>query len=264
MHETLSPLIDRALLDNPRPLEFYLREQSRLPGPRANLRLADDVAHLLAAAVGGRAREVWHVIEYLTRDEKTLKTNTPDEFVVMCGVVASGACAAVYAMWRHEVLARLSEFACNASWRVREAAAIAFQRMLEAAPEETITCLRIWSSEGNCWQQRASIAAIAEPALMHSAAMREAALEMQRVILRRFHAIPLSERKREDVKVLRQATGYTLSVIAAALPEEGFALMCECASWGDSDINWVLRENLKKKRLAKFAAQAEQVAKFLI
>ncbi|GAC1564791.1 MAG: hypothetical protein NVS3B14_00530 [Ktedonobacteraceae bacterium] len=263
MDDTLSPLIIRALQDNPRPLEFYLREQSRLPGPRANLRLVEDVADLLAEAVSTRTGDVERVIDYLTRDASMLKTNTPDEFVVMCGVVASGACAAVYAEWRHEVIARLDKYACNASWRIREATARAFQRLLETAPKETTACLRIWASEGNCWQQRASMAAIAEPAFMHQAAMREAAMEMQQEILRRFHAIPLPERKREDVKVLRQASGYTLSVIAAALPEQGFALMRECASWRDPDINWIIRENLKKKRLAKFAEQTELLTQIL-
>ncbi len=263
MDETLSSLILRALQDNPRPLEFFLREESRLPGPRANLKLVDDVSHLLAEVVSTREEDVRRVIEHLTRDEKTLEVNTPGEFVVLCGVVACGMCAAVYAAWRSRMIARLSEFACNASWRVREGTAIAFQRLLEAAPEETSVCLRIWASEGNIWQQRASIAAIAEPALMNDAAMREAAFDMQQVILRRFHALPLSERKREDVRVLRQATGYTLSVITAALPEQGFALMRECASWDDADINWILRENLKKKRLAKFSDQVEQLVKNL-
>jgi hypothetical protein len=263
MDETLSPLVLRALQDNPRPLEFFLREQSHLPGPRANLRLVDDVSNLLAEVVNTRAEDVRRVLEHLTRNEKTLEVNTPDEFVVLCGVVASGMCASLNAAWRQEVIARLSEYACNASWRVREGAAIAFQRLLEAAPEETSVFLLIWASEGNCWQQRASIAAIAEPSFMNDAALREAAFEIQQTIVKRFHAIPLSERKREDVKVLRQATGYTLSVITAALPARGFALMRECASWGDADINWALRENLKKKRLAKFAEQIEIVAKYL-
>ncbi|HVB72861.1 MAG TPA: hypothetical protein VNE38_04830 [Ktedonobacteraceae bacterium] len=263
MHDTLSPLIERALLGNPRPLEYFLREQSNLPGPRANLKLVDDVANLLAAA-DERTGKVWQVIYYLTRDEKTLKTNTPDEFVVLCGVVASGACVAVDSVHRDEVITRLSEFASNASWRVREGTAMAFQRLLESAPLDTIARLRNWASAGNCWQQRACIAAIAEPALMHHAAMREAALEMQQEILRRLRAMPLADRKREDVRVLRQATGYTLSVIVAALPEQGFALMRECASWGDPDINWILRENLKKKRLAKFAEQTELLAKYLV
>jgi hypothetical protein len=82
-------------------------------------------------------------------------------------------------------------------------------------------------------------------------------------VLERLHALPAAERKRADVRVLRQSLGYTLSVVAAAAPEKGFALMRECATWGDPDINWVLRENLKKKRLAKFAEHTEKVSKLL-
>ncbi len=263
MDETLQPLVVRALQENPRALEFFLREQSHLPGPRANLRLVDDVSDVLAEAVSTRPEDVRRVIEHLTRDANTLEVNTPGEFVALCGVVALGMCASVYPVWRQEVIARLSEFAGNASWRVREGVAMAFQRLLEAVPEETSASLRIWASEGNCWQQRATIAAIAEPALMHDAAVRDAAFDIQQVIVKRFHAISLSERKREDVRILRQAMGYALSVMTAALPDQGFALMRECASWDDADINWILRENLKKKRLAKFSEQVKQLAKML-
>jgi len=263
MHETLSSLVERAFLENQRPLEFYLREQSHLPGARANLGLMNDLSNLMAAVVGKRPHDVRALLRYLVRDEESLKSNTPDEFVVMCGVVSFGACAAVYPDWCPEVFLLLGDFTCSSSWRVREGSAIGFQRLLSAAPEETIAYLRILASEGNYLQQRACIAALAEPPLLHTDEMKEAALDIQRTILQRFREIPLIERKREDVKVLRQATAYTISVIVAALPEQGFALMCECASWGDPDITWALRENLKKKRLAKFTEQAEHVSKFL-
>jgi hypothetical protein len=39
--------------------------------------------------------------------------------------------------------------------------------------------------------------------------------------------------------------------------------MRECATWGDADITWVLRENLKKKRLAKFAEDTEALIRLL-
>lgn len=263
MDETLQPLVIRALQENPRPLEYFLREQSHLPGKRANLKLVDDVSNVLAEVVSTRPEDVRRVIEHLTRDAKTLEVNSPAEFVALCGVVAFGMCASIYPAWRQEVIARLSGFASNASWRVREGVAIAFQRLLEAAPQETSACLRIWAEEGDCWQQRASIAAVAEPALMHDPVVRDAAFDIQQIIIRRFHAIPLTERKREDARVLRQALGYALSVMTAALPEQGFALMRECASWDDTDINWILRENLKKKRLAKFNEQVDQLAKML-
>ena len=263
MHETLSSLIERAFQENQRPLEFYLREQSRLPGARASLGLMSDLSNLLAEVVSKQPQDVRTLLRYLVRDKESLKSNTPDEFVVMCGVVSFGECAAAYPQWRPEVFPLLGKFACSSSWRVREGAAIGFQRLISSAPEETTAYLRMLASEGNYLQQRASIAAIAEPPLLHTDEMKEAALDIQSIILQRFREIPLSERKREDVKVLRQVTAYTISVIVAALPEPGFALMCECASWGDPDINWALRENLKKKRLARFTEQTEHVSKFL-
>lgn len=261
--ESLSSLVERALAGNQRPLEFYLREQSRLPGPRANLELVDDLSNLLAARAGQQSQQVRELLDYLARDAQTVASNTPGEFAALCGVVAFGACAAVHSDWRKEVFQSLRQFAGSPAWRVREGAAMALQRLLAVAPRETIEYLMGLAVKGDYFQQRASIAAVAEPPLLHSPEMIEAALAIQRAVLERLHAVPASERKREDVRALRQALGYTVSVVAAAAPEQGFALMQECAAWRDPDINWVLRENLKKKRLAKFGEQTEKLSRLL-
>ena len=263
MHETLSSLVARAFTGNRRPLEYYLREQSRLPGPRANLELVSNLSSLLTAIVPEQPDQVWMLLNYLVRDEKTVGSNTPDEFVVLCGVVAFGACATVRPEWHIEVFELLGDFASSSAWRVREGVKMALQYMLPAASQQTIEYLMEWATKGNCFQQRASIAAIADPALLHTPAMIDAALTIQRLVLERLHALPATVRKREDVRVLRQALGYTLSVVAAAMPEKGFALMSECAGWEDPDVNWILRENLKKKRLAKFTEHAEKVSRLL-
>jgi len=263
MYDTMPSLVERALKGDQRPLEYYLREQSRLPGSRANLELVNDISNLLAAIVSEQPDEVRKLLHYLVVDEKTVASNTPDEFIVLCGVVAFGACAAVRSEWRGEIFALLGEFASSSAWRVREGVAIAFQRLLPVVPEETIEYLMELATKGNCFQQRASIAAIAEPPLLHTPAMIDAALAIQQLVLERLHAMPVTERKREDVRALRQALGYTVSVVVAATPERGFALMRECVTWGDADINWVLRENLKKKRLAKFAEHTARVSNLL-
>jgi hypothetical protein len=263
MHETLSSLVARAFTGNQRPLEFYLREQSRLPGTRANLELVNSLSNLLTAVVLEQPDQVWMLLNYLVRDEQTVATNTPDEFIVLCGVVAFGACATVRPEWRRGVFELLGRFASSGSWRVREGVAMAFQRLLPVAPQETIEYLMELATKGNCFQQRASVAAIAEPPMLNTPTMIDAALAIQRLVLERLHALPAGVRKREDVRTLRQGLGYTLSVVAAAIPEKGFALMRECAGWGDPDINWILRENLKKKRLAKFVEHTEKVSRLL-
>jgi len=262
MYETLSSLVARAFTGNRRPLEYYLREQSRLPGTRANLELVNSLSNLLAAIVPEQPDQVWLLLQYLVQDEKTVVSNTPDEFVVLCGVVAFGACATVRPEWHIEVFEMMELFACSNSWRVR-GVAMALQRLLPVIPQETIEFLIELATKGNCFQQRASIAAIAEPSLLQTPSMIDAALAIQRLVLERLHALSTAVRKREDVRALRQSLGYTLSVVTAAAPEKGFALMRDCAGWSDPDINWILRENLKKKRLAKFVEHTEKVSKLL-
>jgi hypothetical protein len=263
MHETLSSLVARAFTGNRRPLEYYLREQSRLPGTRANLELVNSLSNLLIAIVPEQPDQVWMLLHYLVQDEKTVVSNTPDEFVVLCGVVAFGGCASVRSEWHTEVFELMKLFACSKSWRVREGVAMALQRLLPVIPQETIEFLIELAKKGNCFQQRASIAAIAEPSLLQDQPTIEAALTIQRIVLVRLHELPVTVRKREDVRALRQGLGYTLSVVTAATPDQGFELMRDCAGWNDSDINWILRENLKKKRLAKFVEHTEKVSRLL-
>jgi hypothetical protein len=264
MHDTLSALVERALTGNQRPLEFYLRDNSRLPGPRANLELANDVSSLLAASVLRYPTNVRTLIdEFANGNRKMVPSNTPEEFIMLCGIIAYGACAATYPGWREDTFELLSHYACNTNWRVREGAVIAYQRLLTAEPQESIPHLFALATEGNYLQQRAAVAAIAEPALLYEHELLMAALEIQRIVLERTHSASAIDRKTEDFRTLRRALGYTLSVIAAAAPQPGFALMRECASWRDADITWILRENLKKKRLAKFVEEIEQLMKLL-
>ena len=264
MHNTLSPLVERALMGNRRPLEFYLREQSHLPGPRANLELVNDLSHLLTVLTTVQPDNVHTLLNQLIHNHyKAIESNSPDEFVLLCGVVAFGACAAVRQEWRGETVEFLDHCASNASWRVREGVAMAFQRLLPAAPQETLSHLSMLAYTGDYLQQRAAIATIAEPASLNVPSTVSEALNMQRVILERLHQAPVADRKREDFRALRKALGYTLSVVTAATPEHGFALMRDCATWGDADIAWVLRENLKKKRLAKFPEQVEELTRLL-
>ena len=264
MHDTLSPLVERALMGNRRPLEFYLRGQGHLPGPRANLELVNDLSHLLAVLVPVQPDNVHLLLNHLVHNHyKAIESNTPDEFVMLCGVVAFGACAAERSEWRGETVEFLDRCACSSSWRVREGVAMAFQRLLCAVPREILHHLTTLAYSGDYLQQRAAIAAIAEPRLLNTPDTVSEALNMQRVVLERLHQAPVADRKREDFRALRKALGYTLSVVTAATPEDGFALMRMCAGWGDADVVWVLRENLKKKRLAKFVGHVEELARLL-
>ncbi|HEY0755482.1 MAG TPA: hypothetical protein VGD98_16110 [Ktedonobacteraceae bacterium] len=252
MEDTLQPLVERALTNQPGFLEFYLRDQSRLPGPRGNVELAQDLSQHLAFLAPAFPIEVRSLLNHLVREEPLVVINTPGEFVVMCGVLGLGTSAIAVAEWREGILICLAQYARSHSARVRESVALAFQKLLLAAPDETLVFLMDLLDRGDCLQLRACLAAISEPSVLSTVQFISSALIMQRVAIEYLHALPLSERKRADVRVLRQVLGYTLSVVTAANPDDGFALMCDIATWNDVDINWVLRENLKKRRLARF------------
>ena len=264
MHDTLSSLVERALTGNQRPLEFYLRDHSRLPGPRANLELANDVSYLLAASISRYPEAVRSLVNYFANGDRVMvASNTPSEFIMLCGIIASGICAVAQSGWREETFNLLSHYACSSYWRVRECVAIAYRHLLTADSQITLPHLMGLATEGNYLQQRAAVATIAEPSLLYATELLDAVLKLQRIVLERLHNTLSADRKSEDFRTLRRTLGYTLSVITAAAPEEGFALMRECASWGDNDVNWILRENLKKKRLAKFVRDTEVVSKLL-
>jgi hypothetical protein len=264
MHDTLVSLVRKALTGNQKLLEFYLREHSRLPGPRANLELANDVAQLLAASTIRYPDGVRSLLNYFANgDRRMIASNTPAEFVMLCGIIGYGACVAAEPEWCDETFKLLDHYASSPYWRVREGVALAYQEIVMAPVPKALPHLMNLASDGNFLQQRAAIAAVAEPALLAAPEARAIALQMQRVVLERLRRVPALERKCEEFRVLRRTLGYTISVVTAVIPEQGFALMRECASWNDPDVIWILRENLKKKRLAKFAQDTEDLARLL-
>src|SRR5260370_41678683 len=117
MEDTLQSLVERALTGQPGFLEFYLRDQSRLPGTRANIELAQDLSQHLAFLAPAFPDEMRALLNHLVRDEQHLGTNTPGEFVAMCGVLGFGAGAASVPEWREDVFARLAQYARSLSWR---------------------------------------------------------------------------------------------------------------------------------------------------
>ncbi|MGH8930194.1 MAG: hypothetical protein ACRDZO_06045, partial [Egibacteraceae bacterium] len=72
---------------------------------------------------------------------------------------------------------------------------------------------------------------------------------------------PAADRRAAPVRALRQALGFSISVVTAASGD--FALLDQLVRSPDPDLIWVARENLKKARLARWpdkvaALQASQ------
>jgi hypothetical protein len=99
-----------------------------------------------------------------------------------------------------------------------------------------------WAA-GSPLEQRAAVAALCEPRLLRTPEPSQRALDL-------LERVTASLPRSRD-RVLRQALGYCWSVAIAALPEDGLQRFERLERSSDPDVQWVVRENLKKARLAR-------------
>ena len=219
--------------------DAFLLKESGLPGPRGNLELAQVVADAGNQALFER---------YLAYDADQAPTNSPYEFLAFCGVVGLGR---LLAEGQAGMLVPLRHCASDRRWRIREGVATALQRLGDVDMDALVRAMRTWST-GTALEQRAAAAALCEPRLLSRPKHARAVLR----ILDRITASvrQVENRKSEDFVALRKGLGYCWSVAVAALPGEGKRLMEKWLVDADRDVRWIMKENLKKNRLARVDA----------
>jgi hypothetical protein len=243
-------------------LETYLLEHSNLPGPRGNLELAHALAGELAVAPVGT--QLWAALNaWSALSAAEAGTGDQREYLPFCATVALGALYRRESRRRPQILRRLRAAANDPRWRMREAAAMALQIIGESQPEELLDLLEQWLKSPTLLEQRAVAAALAHPPLLGPEGFVRASLRLAERILAEVARQEPEARRSEEFRVLRQGLGYALSVLAAALPEQGLELLERWARIGDRDIAWIIRENLKKKRLAKHGPRVRRIAALL-
>jgi hypothetical protein len=214
----------------------YLMAESGLPGPRANLELAAVVAEMAPDALLRR---------YRTLDAQQAPANTPGEFLAFCGVLGLGR---ELRAGRGQALTELRGFASDARWRTREAVAMALQHWGDADRPALLDAMTAWAA-GSRLEQRAAVAAVCEPRLLQSPEPAQQALALLDGVTASLVNAP--DERADGFRVLRQALGYGWSVAVAALPAPGRAAFERWLNYDDANVRWVLRENLKKTRLAR-------------
>ena len=220
-------------------LEAYLLAESGLPGARASLALVE--------AVADEGDEILFR-HLLTFDAARAPTNTPAEFLSVCGTVGFGRLAVEGHPDALNVLRRCAD---DSRWRTREGVALALQRLGDHDMNSLIGHMTIWSA-GSLLEQRAAAAALCEPRLLKNPAQVARVLALLDTITA---AIPTVEDCRdEDFQALRKGLAYCWSVAVAALPEQGKLLVEKWFASSDKDIRWIMTENLKKDRLRRMDA----------
>jgi hypothetical protein len=213
----------------------YLRAESHLPGPRGNLELAH-----AAADLADRAR----CEHLLTFNSLRAPVNTPDEFLAFCGVEGLGR---LIAEGQADLWPTLRGCASDPRWRIREAVAMALQRVGQVDMELLLKKMEAWSG-GDWLDMRAAAAGLAEPVLLQE---KEHILQALEILDRITAAVERAQERDEGFKVLCKGLGYCWSVVVAALPAPGKAAMERWLSSPDKDVRWIMKENLKKNRLLK-------------
>lgn len=217
----------------------YLLKESGLPGPRGNLELAQVVAE-----EGDR-----NLFErYLTYTPDEAPTNSPYEFLAFCGVVGLGR---LLAEGDRRQLETLRTHSTDPRWRIREGVAMALQRLGDVDMPQLVRDMQAWA-HGTHFEHRAAVAALCEPRLLGKAAHARATLQLLGAITAGVRSA--TDRRSEGFLALRKGLGYCWSVAVAALPEEGKQSMEKWMLDPDPDIRWIMRENLKKARLARMDA----------
>jgi hypothetical protein len=128
---------------------------------------------------------------------------------------------------------------------------MALQRLGDADPARLRRLTAAWATEPDPLIQRAAVAGICEPRLLVSAENAAHALALCRDVTDSLAARPAAERTTEAVRTLRKALGYCWSVAVAANPTAGLPMFAVLSGQKDGDLQWIVRENRKKSRLAR-------------
>jgi len=271
---TLEPL-----LDDEDALRELLLTHSGLPGPRANLELAA----ALADAVGARPtqRVPWTLLWRWARlDPAQAPTQHRGEYLPFVALQALGAAfLGASPRERAELDEALARAASDPRWRLREAVAMTLQRIGLGELGAMQAMLERWLEPRHPLRHRAIVAALAHPPLLAEPAVASWALGLADRVVAEFAAeLPRGsseegtalgrQRRRvalsDDEGALGRALEYAPSVLVAAAPAEGFALLRRWASHPSLVVKRVVATNLRKARLARsFADECERVGEVL-
>jgi hypothetical protein len=218
--------------------EGYLLEYSGLPGPRGNLELAQ------AAADCGTSLQFQR---WMAFNPQIAPTNTPGEFLAFCGAIGLGRLLAEgETFWLYP----LRKLASDPRWRLREAVAMALQRLGKTDMTRLLAVGLKWAN-GGLLECRAAAAAVCEPALLNDPAYAIPVLEILDRATGVLANTAQEERSCDDFQALRKGLGYCWSVAVAVYPEGGKPAFERWLDTPDRDVRWVLRENLKKNRVIR-------------
>jgi hypothetical protein len=258
----LEPLLDDFIqTGTSKEVMHYLTTRSNLPGSRANLELAGAFGDIIEIYAQPDPLRCWELcVEMTQHTADRAPVNSPQEFVPFCGAVGIGAIGAVVPEHLKPSIDQLRHLAVDSRWRMREAVRMGLQNVLVKHPRVVMKAIESWVESDDPLEIRAAAVIGAEPSFLSEP---ENAMWALKVHQRIFERLPhIEDRKAEGFRVLRKALGYTLSVVVHARPQAGFSFIAELLELRDRDVDWIVKQNLKKKRLTgTYPTEVEKLAK---
>ena len=214
----------------------FLLEQSNLPGPRANLELLwvvvapGEMSHSLTGA--------WNTMN-----------NPPNKYSRrICGGMWRSRDRQTDLQWKFRVLQAIEKTCLGYPVEGQGRRSHGTSTNWTGGLHGLIAELELWK-QGNPYEKRAVVAGLCEPDLLINKEHAEAVLTM---VFEVANALTQIQQKRDEpFKALRKGLGYGLSVAIVASPVKGKVLFEKLAHSPDRDIQWVVKENLKKNRLMR-------------
>ncbi|RYV50903.1 HEAT repeat domain-containing protein [Pengzhenrongella frigida] len=213
-------------------IRAFLTAHSALPGPRANLELLAAFGDVAPATV---------ILGLVGSD---------DEYLAACAAGALGRLVIeADGGRRDELVGLLHDQAADDRWRVREGVAMGLQRMGDVDAALLRDLVDAWVDDDDPLVQRAAVAGICEPRLLVDPETARCALAACATATASLARRPPDQRRRAEVRVLRQGLGYCWSVAIVADPVRGLPALAALEASTDGDVGWIVRENRKKARL---------------
>lgn len=242
-----------------------LAAHSNLPGPRGNLTLAHAFADCFEYE-GVRRELLDMLMGWTCISAEAAPVNDPREYLPFCGILALGAHYTYAGDDAKTAILDQFKIAMNDTrWRMREAVAMGFQRIAERDFGPIRDCFTAWYPDSTFLEKRAFIAALAHPPILRDPDIVRYSLRIGADILDDVMTVDIRRRRSEDFTALSKGLQYALSVFAAALPEEGFALLKKYAQADDTEIRKIIRSNIGKSRLTKkYPRMVDEVRRLVI
>ncbi len=227
------------------PSEAIVAAESGLPGPRGNLELIAAIADVAESDA---------MLAWAAEGPDIVGGNEPRTVLVVAGIVGLGRLLADG--WggpeeRGDLVERLRVLASDPRWRIREGVAMAIQRWAESKPEAAFLTAEAWA-HGEPFVQRASVAAVCEPALLTEPAFARRAVQVVDSVTADLAS--KSGRRGADIEAVRKALGTAGAWPSWRIPASGRPAFEGWFESTDPTIRWVVRENLKKARLTRLDA----------